>query len=425
MIKKLTEADSSKLLIESFAEFGKLKNIEAPVIINIIENIFRAVIKKHYTTDDNFDIIINIERGDLEIWRNRTVVDDNSEDIWDSDAITISEAQKLSTEYEIDDVVSEEIKLESFGRRIIQGIRQTLLQKTKEIEKDSLYYKYKDKIGQLIFSKVNHFTKYEILLKDDEGNELVLPKTEQIPGEFFKKNETVKGIIHSVEIINNKPRIVVSRSSPVFIERLFEEEVNEIYSGDVTIEKIARIAGVKTKVVVKTNSEYADAVSVCVGAKGYHIRNILNEFADERIDMVNYTSNVELMVSRLLNPAKVGNVIINKTNNIKSASVYIKADQIALAMGKNKVNLKLASQILGMEINLYNENINVVESEDDVLLDDFSNDIEQWMIDELKNIGLDTARHVLAVDKEDLLRRTDLELEMIENIFEILIEEFK
>jgi len=408
-------------LIESFAEFSRNKNIDRPTMIRILEDVFRTMIRKKFDNDDNFDIIINADKGDLEIWRFREIVDDNSEDIWDYDKISLSDAKKIESDFEIAEEVAEEIKLNDFGRRAVMTARQTLMQKVKDLEKDILFQKYKDLVGEIISAEVYQILSREVLLTDVEGNELIISKSEQIPKDRFRKGETVRAVVHRVEMANGNPRIILSRTSSVFLERLFESEVPEVYDGLITMKKVVREPGERAKVAVESYDDRIDPVGACVGMKGSRIHSIVRELQNENIDVINFTDNLELYIARALSPAKISSLKINKDEG--RVSVYLKPDQVSLAIGKGGQNIKLASKLVGMEIDVFRE-IGAFE-EEDVDLEEFGDEIESWVIDELKRIGLDTAKSVLALSKEDLIRRTDLEEETINDIFGILNKEFE
>ncbi|MTI30782.1 transcription termination factor NusA [Xanthovirga aplysinae] len=411
----------SGVLIESFAEFAKFKNIDRPTMIRILEDVFRTMIRKKFGTDDNFDIIINTDKGDLEIWRFREIVDDNSEDIWDHDKISLSEARKIEPDFEIGEEVAEEIKLIDFGRRAVLTARQTLIQKVKDLEKDILFQKYKEQVGELVNAEVYQILGREILLIDHENNELTLPKSEQISKDRFRKGESVRAIIDRVEMINGNPKIILSRTSPEFLERLFENEVPEIYDGLITVKKIVREPGERAKVAVESYDDRIDPVGACVGMKGSRIHSIVRELQNENIDVINFTDNLELYISRALSPAKISSMKVNEEDG--RVSVFMKPDQVSLAIGKGGQNIKLASRLVGYEIDVFREQGEY--EEDDVALQEFSDEIEQWVIDELKRVGLDTARSILALSVEDLLRRTDLEEETVEEVVSILKQEFE
>ncbi|WP_020604513.1 transcription termination factor NusA [Spirosoma spitsbergense] len=413
---------TSGLLIESFADFARSKNIDRPTMIAILEEVFRTMIRKKYGTDENFDVIINAESGDLEMWRTREIVDDNSEDIWDYDKIPLVEARKIQDDFEVGEQVAEEVKLEDFGRRVVQTARQTLIQKIKDMEKELLYQKYKDQVGDLIGAEVYQLLKHEIILVDSENNELSLPRTEQIPKDRYRKGEAVKAVISRVEMINGTPKIVLSRTSPIFLERLFEIEVPEIYDGLISIRKIVREPGERAKVAVESYDDRIDPVGACVGMKGSRIHGIVRELGNENIDVINYTENLELLISRALSPAKISTMTIDR--DTKRVSVFLKPDQVSLAIGKGGQNIKLAGRLVDMEIDVFRDNEGQ-EDDEDVDLMEFSDEIDGWMINELRKVGLDTAKSVLACSKEELVRRTDLEEDTVEEILTILKQEFE
>jgi transcription termination/antitermination protein NusA len=408
-------------LIESFAEFAKFKNIDRPTMIRILEDVFRTMIRKKFGTDDNFDIIINTEKGDLEIWRFREIVDDNSEDIWDHDKISLSEARRIEPDFEIGEEVAEEVKLLDFGRRAVLTARQTLIQKIKDLEKEILFQKYKDLVGEVVTAEVYQVLGREVLLIDSDNNELVLPKSEQIPKDRFRKGDSARAIIDRVEMINGNPKIILSRTSPAFLERLFENEVPEIYDGLITIKKIVREPGERAKVAVESYDDRIDPVGACVGMKGSRIHSIVRELQNENIDVINYTDNLELYIARALSPAKISSLKVDEDSG--RVQVYLKPDQVSLAIGKGGQNIKLASKLVGYEIDVFRELAEY--EEDDVALQEFSDEIDQWVIDELQRVGLDTARSILALTKEDLLRRTDLEEETIVEVFRVIKQEFE
>ncbi|MBC7487282.1 MAG: transcription termination/antitermination protein NusA [Cytophagaceae bacterium] len=413
-------------LIESFAEFAKLKNIDRPTMMRILEDVFRTMIRKKFTSDENFDVIINVDKGDLEIWRKREVVsDDFAEDSFDYDEnkhISLTDAQKIEEDFEEGEEVADELKLEDFGRRMVMTARQTLIQKVKDLEKDYLFQKYKDLAGEIITGEVYQILGKELLLIDADGNELVLPKGEQIPKDRFRKGDNVRAIVHRVEMHNGNPKIVLSRTSPKFLERLFEIEVPEVYDGLIAIRNIVREPGERAKVAVESFDDRVDPVGACVGMKGSRIHSIVRELENENIDVINYTDNLELYISRALSPAKIGNIKVDVEKS--RVSVFLKPDQVSLAIGKGGQNIKLASKLVGMEIDVFRELIDN-EDDEDVGLVEFSDEIESWVIDELKRIGLDTAKSVLALSKEDLVRRTELEEETVEDVLSILRQEFE
>ncbi len=411
----------SGILIDTFAEFAKNKNIDRPTMIRILEDVFRTMIRKKFETDDNFDIIINADKGDLEIWRFREIVDDDSEDIWDHDKISLSEARKIEPDFEIGEEVAEEVKLLDFGRRTVMTARQTLIQKIKDLEKDILFHKYKELVGEIITGEVYQILGRELLLIDGEGNEVILPKSEQISKDRYRKGETVRSIVHRVEMVNGNPRIVLSRTSPIFLERLFENEVPEVYDGLITIKKVVREPGERAKVAVESYDDRIDPVGACVGMKGSRIHSIVRELQNENIDVINYTDNIELYITRALSPAKINSIKLDQDEG--RASVYLKPDQVSLAIGRGGQNIKLASRLVGLEIDVFRE-LSEYE-EEDVDIEEFKDEIEAWVIEEFKRVGLDTAKSVLTLSKEELLRRTDLEEETIESVMRILNQEFE
>ena len=411
----------AQFVIASFDDFARNKNIDRPTMIRILEDVFRTMIRKKYGYDENFDIVINADKGDLEIWRFREIVDDNSEDIWDYDKISLSEARKIESDFEIGEEVAEEISLVDFGRRAVMTARQTLMQKIKDLEKDILFQKYKDLVEEVITGEVYQILSREVLLIDNDGNELILPKNEQIPKDRFRKGDSIRAVVHRVEMANGNPRIILSRTSPKFLERLFESEVPEVYDGLITIKNVVREPGERAKVAVESYDDRIDPVGACVGMKGSRIHAIVRELQNENIDVINYTDNLELYISRSLSPAKITSMKIDEENG--RVSVYLKPDQVSLAIGKGGQNIKLASRFVGMEIDVFRELAEF--EEEDVDLDEFGDEIESWVIDELKRIGLDTAKSVLGLSKEELVRRTDLEDETIDEVIGILSQEFE
>lgn len=411
----------TSILIDSFADFARGKNIDRPTMIRILEDVFRTMIRKKYETDDNFDIIINADNGDLEIWRFREIVDDNSEDIWDHDKIAFSDAIKIEPDFEIGEEVAEEIKLEDFGRRAVMTARQTLIQKIKDLEKDILFQKYKDLVGEIIQGEVYQVLSREVLLTDGEGNELTIPKGEQIPKDRFRKGDTIRAIVHRAEMVNGNPKVILSRTSPVFLERLFEAEVPEVYDGLITMKNVVREPGERAKVAVESYDDRIDPVGACVGMKGSRIHSIVRELQNENIDVINFTDNLELYLARALSPAKIVSMKISEEKD--RVSVYLKPDQVSLAIGKGGQNIKLASKLVGMEIDVFRELDE--SSEEDVDLDEFTDELEDWVIDELKRVGLDTARSVLKLGTDDLIRRTDLEEETVHELVRVLSQEFE
>jgi len=406
-------------LIETFSEFKELKNIDRATMMRVLEDVFRAMLLKHYGNDNNFDVIINIDKGDFEIWRNRQVVKDG--EVLDPNCqISLSEAKKIEKDYEIGEDVTDEVKLASFGRRAILALRQNLSARIMELEKNNIFAKYKDRIGEIITGEVYQVWKKEILVLDDEGNELILSKTEQIPSDYFRKGDSIRAVVVKVDMRNNSPLILLSRTSTVFLERLFELEVPEIFDGLITIKKIVRVPGERAKVAVESYDERIDPVGACVGMKGSRIHGIVRELRNENIDVINFTNNTQLFITRALSPAKVSSVKINETS--KKAEVYLHPKEVSLAIGKGGLNIKLASQLTGYEIDVYRES---EDDDEDVTLDEFVDEIEDWIIDELKAIGCDTAKSVLELSVEDLVKRTDLEEETIKEVMKILKAEFE
>lgn len=405
-------------LIDTFSEFKELKNIDRPTMMRVLEDVFRSMLIKKYGTDENFDLIINIDKGDFEIWRNREVVED--EEFEDPNLeIKLSDAKKIDDDYEVGEDVTDEVKFEDFGRRAVLSIRQNLTSRILELEKDNIYNRYKDRIGSIVSGEVYQVWKKEILILDDEGNELILPRTEQIPSDFFRKGDTLRGVVVRVEMRNNNPLVILSRTSPYFLERLFELEVPEIFDGLITIKKIVRLPGEKAKVAVESYDDRIDPVGACVGMKGSRIHGIVRELKNENIDVINFTSNNQLFITRALSPARVTSISLNEDN--KRADVYLEPDQVSLAIGKGGANIKLAGQLTGYEIDVYRES--EIEDEDVNLLE-FRDEIDQWIIEEFKAIGCDTAKSILELTVEDLVKRTDLEEETIVEVMQILKAEF-
>jgi N utilization substance protein A len=402
-------------LIDTFSEFKELKNIDRATMVRVLEDSFRSVLVKIFGSDENFDVIVNIDKGDFEIWRNREVVADG--EVEDPNLqISLSDARKFDEDYEVGEEVVDEVDFHKFGRRAILTLRQNLAGQIMELEKDSLYSKYTERIGDVITGEVYQIWKREMLILDDEGNELILPRAEQIPSDFFRKGETVRAVVIRVEMRNNTPLIILSRTSPVFLERLFEFEVPEIYDGLITIKKIVRAPGERAKVAVESYDDRIDPVGACVGMKGSRIHGIVRELHNENIDVINYTGNTQLFIQRALNPAKVVNIKLFEDE--KRANVYLQPDEVSLAIGKGGLNIRLASQLTGYEIDVYRETEN--EDEEDVSLDEFSDEIESWILDELKAIGCDTAKSVLDLAVDDLAKRTDLEEETIRDVINVL-----
>ena len=407
-------------LIDSFAEFKETKNIDRATLVSVLEECFRSVIAKIYGSDENYDVIVNPDKGDFEIYRNRTVVPDG-EVTDDNMQISLSEAREVEDDYEVGEEVSQQVNFADFGRRAILTLRQTLASRILELEHDTLYNQYKDRIGEIVSAEVYQNWKRETLLLDDEGNELLLPRTEQIPGDFFRKGETARAVISRVENTNGNPRIILSRTDPAFMQRMLEAEVPEIQDGLITIHKIARIPGERAKVAVESYDERIDPVGACVGVKGSRVHGIVRELRGENIDVITWTSNPQLMITRALGPARVNSVVLNEEE--KKAEVFLDPDQVSLAIGKGGLNIKLASTLTGYTIDVFREVENV--DEDDVSLDEFTDDIEPWIIDELKKIGLNTARDVLEVPRESLIQRADLEEETVDEVLRILNAEFE
>ena len=404
-------------LISHFAEFKELKNIDKATMIGVLEDVFRHTLQKQYETDENFDVIINPEKGDLEIWRTRTVVEDG--EVENSQAqIAISEMRAIDPSYEVGDEYTDEIKLESFGRRAVLSLRQNLASRILDLEKANLYEKYSEKVGEIVTGEVYQVWKKEVLILDDDENELILPKPEQIPNDFYRKGDTIKAIVKSVEMNNNQPRIILSRTASQFLERLFEQEVPEIFDGLITIKKIVRIPGERAKVAVESYDDRIDPVGACVGMKGSRIYGIVKELRNENIDVVNYTANTQLMIQRALNPAKISSITIDEEK--MTASVYLKPDQVSLAIGKGGLNIRLSKMLTGYDIDVYRE----VE-EEDVALTEFADEIDGWIIDALKAAGCDTAKSVLELPIEEIATRADLELEQAQKVVAILKAEFE
>lgn len=406
-------------LIESFSEFKELKNIDRVTMMSILEDVIRGMIIKKYGSADNFDIIINVDKGDLEVWQNRQIVADDDVDL-DHLEIAYSEAKKIEPDFEIGEEISERVYLEAFGRRAVQALGQNLKMRVTDLEKDGIYRKYKDRVGEIVSGEVYQIWKKELLIMDDEGNELILPKSEMIPSDFYKKGDTLRAVVLKVEMRNSTPVIVLSRTSEVFLEKLFEQEVPEIFDGLITIKKIVRVPGDRAKVAVESYDDRIDPVGACVGMKGSRIHGIVRELRNENIDVINFTSNIQLFIQRALSPAKITSIRLDEKN--KKADVYLKADQVSLAIGKGGLNIKLASKLTGYEIDVYRD---AEVDEEDVALDEFRDEIEDWVIDELKAIGCDTAKSVLDIPAEELVRRTDLEEETVRELLDILKSEFE
>lgn len=406
-------------LIESFGEFKDIKNIDRVTMMGILEDVFRGVVKRRFGEEANVDIIINPDKGDLEIWLNRVIVEDGfSED--DNLDIELTEARKIDPDFAVGEEVSQEVKIADFGRRNILSLKQNLQSRIMELEKDHLYKKYAERVGEVITGEVYQIWKRETLILDDEGNELIMPKDQQIKTDFFKKGDTVRAVVWKVEMRNNTPVVILSRTAPEFLAKLFEQEVPEVADGLITIKRIVREPGERAKVAVESYDDRIDPVGACVGMKGSRIHGIVRELRNENIDVINFTANEQLLIQRALSPAKVGNIKLD--NEHKRAEVYMKPDQVALAIGKGGHNIKLAGKLTGFDIDVYRETDEVT---DDVALDDFADEIDQWIIDELKNIGCDTARSVIDIPAEELVRRTDLEEETIAEVLRILKAELE
>ena len=408
-------------MIETFQEFKETKNIDRTTLVSVLEESFRNVIAKIYGSDENFDVIVNPDKGDFEIHRNRIVVADGEvED--ENKEIALSEAQKIEPDYEVGEEVSEEVNFQKFGRRAILNLRQTLASKILELEHDSLYQKYKDRVGQVVSGEVYQIWKREVLLIDDEGNELHLPKGEQIPNDNYHKGETVRAIVKEVQNENNNPRIILSRTSPIFLERLLEAEVPEINDGLITIRRVARMPGDRAKVAVESYDERIDPVGACVGVKGSRVHGIVRELCNENIDVINYSSNVQLFITRALSPAKISSITIDQENH--KAEVYLQPEEVSLAIGRGGMNIKLASMLTEYTIDVFRV-VSENEADEDIYLDEFADEIDQWVIDSIKAIGLDTAKSVLNAPREMLIEKADLEEETVDHVIEVLKSEFE
>lgn len=408
-------------LIDTFSEFKELKSIDRSTLISVMEESFRSVITKLFGTDENYDVIINPDKGDFEIYRNRTVVEDDALENPNME-ISLTEALKIDAEIEVGEEFTDTVEFLSFGRRAILTLRQTLSSKILELQKDNVFTKYSEKVGQIVSAELYQIWKKEMLLIDDEGNELYLPKTEQIPTDFYRKGETVRAVVAMVENKNNNPKIILSRISPVFLERLFELEVPEINEGLIIIKKIARMPGERAKVAVESYDDRIDPVGACVGVKGTRIHGIVRELRNENIDVINYTNNVSLFITRALSPAKISSIRLNEEE--KKAEIFLKPEEVSQAIGKGGLNIKLASMLTGYTLDVFRD-IDEAEETEDIYLDEFSDEIDQWVIDALKTIGCDTAKSVLKISRADLIRRTDLEEETIDELLTVLKAEFE
>ncbi len=414
----MAKAQNSINLIDIFSEFKELKNIDRQTFINVLEDSFRNVISKMYGTDANYDVIINPDKGDLEVYRNRLVMEDD--DVANPNTqIALSDALKIDDEAEVGEEVTDKVEFQSFSRRMILNLRQTLASKILELQKENLYIRYSEMLGQVVSGELYQVWKKEMLLLDEDGNELYLPKQNQIPGDYYRKGETVRAVVVQVDNKNQNPKIILSRTSPLFLQRLFEQEVPEVHDGLIAIKKIARIPGERAKVAVESFDERIDPVGACVGIKGARIHGIVRELRNENIDVINYTSNINLYIQRALAPAKISSMNINEEE--KKAEVYLKPDEVSLAIGKGGFNIKLACMLTDYQIDVYRE----MEGDDsDIYLDEFNDEIDQWVLDALKAVGLDTAKQVLSTPKAELLDRTDLEEETIDHVLDVLSAEF-
>lgn len=417
--KKISERVN---LIDTFKDFKETKNIDRTTLVSVIEDSFRSVLQKTYGSDENFDVIVNPDKGDFEIYRNRVVVEDGQVQNENAE-ISLSEAQQIDKDFEVGEEVSEKVEFAKFGRRAILTLRQTMASKILDLEHDNLYNKYVDKVGQIVSGEVYQIWKREMLLLDDEGNELLLPKGEQIPGDFFRKGETARAVVLRVDNLNNNPKIILSRTSPEFLRRLLEQEVPEINDGLITVQRIARIPGERAKIAVESYNERIDPVGACVGVKGSRIHGIVRELHNENIDVINYTSNIKLFIQRSLSPAAVSSITLDDEK--KKAEVYLQPDQVSLAIGKNGDNIKLASMLTGYTIDVFRELNGEEPDEEDIYLDEFKDEIEPWIIDAIKGIGLDTAKAVLGAPRAMLVEKADLEEDTVDEVIRILKAEFE
>ncbi|MBQ3926894.1 MAG: transcription termination/antitermination protein NusA [Bacteroidaceae bacterium] len=419
MAKKMTDRVN---LIDTFKDFKETKNIDRTTLVSVIEDSFRSVLQKTYGSDENFDVIVNPDKGDFEIYRNRVVVEDGMVKNPNAE-IELSEAQKIDEDFEVGEEVSEKVEFAKFGRRAILNLRQTMASKILDLEHDNLYNKYVDKVGQIVSGEVYQIWKREMLLLDDEGNELMLPKSEQIPGDFFRKGESARAVVLRVDNLNNNPKIILSRTSPEFLRRLLEQEVPEINDGLITVQRIARLPGERAKIAVESYNERIDPVGACVGVKGSRIHGIVRELHNENIDVIPYTSNIKLFIQRALNPAIVSSITLDEEK--KKAEVYLQPDQVSLAIGKNGDNIKLASMLTGYTIDVFRELNGEEPDEEDIYLDEFSDEIDRWIIESIKKIGLDTAKSVLGAPRAMLVEKADLEEDTVDEVLRILKAEFE
>ena len=408
-------------LISNFAEFKELKNIDKATMIGVLEDVFRHALQKQFESDENFDVIINPEKGDLEIWRNREVVEDDAVENPNTQ-IAVSEVKAIDSTYEVGDEYSDQIKMNQFGRRAVLSLRQNLASRLLDLEKANIYEKFSQKVGEIITGEVYQVWKREVLLLDDEENEMILPKSEQIPNDFYRKGDTIKAIVKSVEMNNNQPRIILSRTANQFLERLFEQEVPEIFDGLITIKSIARIPGERAKVAVESYDDRIDPVGACVGVKGSRIHGIVRELRNENIDVINYTSNIELFIKRALSPATVSSLILNEEE--RKVEVYLQPDQVSLAIGKGGMNIKLASMLTEYTIDVFRE-LDDENEEEDIYLEEFKDEIDEWVIDAIRALGIDTAKGVLNAPREMLINKADLEEDTVDEVLAILRAEFE
>lgn len=408
-------------LIDTFSEFKELKNIDRATMVRILEEAFRGVLVKQFGTDSNFNIIINAEKGDFEIWRSRNVVDDDK--LVDPNLeIKLSDAKKIDEDFEVGEEVTDEVKLKDFGRRAILSLKQNLAGIVMDLEKDNLFNRYKERIGQIVNGEVYQVWKREALVRDEEGNDLILPKTEQIPADYFRKGDQVKAVVARVEFKNNNPLVIISRTSPVFLERMFENEVPEVFDGLITIRKIVRIPGERAKVAVESYDDRIDPVGACVGVKGSRIHGVVRELHNENIDVINFTNNTSLFIRRALNPAQVSNIVLHEEE--RKAEVYLSPEEVSLAIGKGGMNIKLASMLTNYTIDVFRE-VQGEEETEDIYLDEFADEIDQWVIDSIKGIGLETAKDVLNAPREMLIEKADLEEDTVDDVLRVLKAEFE